>query len=227
MGRREDAIREIKMNLGYPIVTVELSDDDIGWLVDNAMQFLNSYSTDRAMMTVDVVDGVVDLTPYSDQIYNVLNVLPTKATTNSEVDTVFDDVDNLVALSRSRYAADYSTNLLVERARQKSVLAMETPISFRLLNKNTLLLSEKVSRVTLEYRPIWKDQDELDEYWDNLVGGYALAECKIVIGRARKKYTSQKALHEVDSSLLDEGREEMDAINESLSKLNTFFCEVV
>jgi hypothetical protein len=115
--------------------------------------------------------------------------------------------------------------ILERRAMDRLAGALEEPISYR-QNGQVVYFSES-GTLTVEYVPKWKSVDDLDNYWYEVVTRYAEAKCKVTIGRARKKFTSSKALHEIDSSMLEEGNEMIAKIIEEVRASDLIDPEVI
>ena len=73
--------------------------------------------------------------------------------------------------------------------------------------------------ITIEYIPRYKDVSEIvSDYWIDIEMRLALAICKQVIGRIRKKFTQSNALWSLDVDILTEGLEEEKELQEIMRK---------
>ena len=227
IGKLERIIKSIKMSLGYPLVTVELSDEDIEFIVDESIQFLNQYASDTRYLTTTLATKSVDLTAeeFSD-IHSVVQVMKSSQSRFSGNGELSFGPGYATSNIRSGAVSQTMPQVLLERrAMDRLAGALEEPVSYR-QNGQVIYLSES-GTLTIEYVPKWKSVDELDSYWYDVVTRYAEAKCKVTIGRARKKFTSSKALHEIDSSMLEEGNEIIAKIIEEVRASDLIDPEVI
>jgi hypothetical protein len=226
----ERLITNIKMSLGHPLVTVELSDEDIQFIAEESLLYLNQYASDKRFMTINVQGKTINLldSEYA-EIHSIVQVMKSsQATSDSSVlgDTIGMSYQAGYSMSSQGLVPQTLPQVMLERkALSRLSESLEEPISYR-QNGSTVYFSDG-GTLTLEYTPKWKSVDDLDDYWYDIVTRYAEAKCKITIGRARKKFTSSKALHEIDSSMLDEGNELLTSIVESIRSTDLLDPEVI
>lgn len=218
-------IKRIKMAFGYPLVAIELSDEDIQFIIEDSLSNLNQYSGDRKYLTIHLVDKTINLLDpeYSD-IHSIVQVMKSRQSLQSNVSNIIQDC--LGYTSNQLYGGTNLPQAILERkALGRLSESLEEPISFR-QNGSKVHFSESGS-MTIEYTPRWISVDDLDDSTFEKFSRYVEAQCKIVVGRARKKFTSSKALHEVDSSMLDEGTEQLTTVLEEFKTTDLLDPEVI
>ena len=227
IGKLERIIKSIKMSLGHPLVTVELSDEDIEFIVDESILFLNQYASDTRYLTVTLPTKSIDLNDEKfEDIHSIVQVMKSSQSRFSGNGELTFGPGYATSNIRSGASVQTIPQVLLERqAMDRLAGALETPISHR-QNGRVVYFSES-GTFTIEYVPKWKSVDDLDDYWYDNVTRYAEAKCKITIGRARKKFTSSKALHEIDSSMLEEGNEMIAKILEDVRASDLLDPEVI
>jgi len=113
------------------------------------------------------------------------------------------------------YAA-YNTSLQVRNT-------LSTDLLFR-FDKHTNQLYINCSYdlpeyITIEFVPKYDDVSQIvSDFWIDIEMRLALAICKQVIGRIRKKFTQTNALWELDTDILQEGIDEEKELVEQMRK---------
>ena len=133
IGKLERIIKSIKMSLGYPLVTVELSDEDIEFIVDESIQFLNQYASDTRYLTTTLATKSVDLTAeeFSD-IHSVVQVMKASQSRFSGNGELSFGPGYATSNIRSGEVSQTMPQVLLERrAMDRLAGALEEPVSYR------------------------------------------------------------------------------------------------
>lgn len=203
-------ITKIKRTLGYPIVPVELLDDDILAIIQDACEDLYEYSSDYEAKTLPFTT-MIDLTTIED-LALVRDVQSASNTSGGS--------DSLVPYVGPGYIKGYNDLIdtrMIIKSQQRLANSLTKPLSWRVVGKKLMIdAPTDTSSVTVLYVKKWEDESELDSYWNSILTKYATAKVHEVVGRARSKYKSSEGLYEVDASMLDSAQETINTILEEL-----------
>lgn len=232
---KEQYVNFISTLLGGQTVDLELSDKEIGNLVDIALLKVKPYIGTTKLMTVNSSDAI-DLS--SKDVYAVINVYrgsPIDAgeyTFNTDSDksddtilfspSLFNYTNNLLGLSSvDSIAITTLTNQVINQAYGRS-----GDIDFDYDSEEEILYVDTgnsgTDALTIEYIPNYDDVSQISEpFWINFILNYAVALTKIALGRARSKYRLNDLPYEMDGdTLLQEGNQELENLQNDLKELD-------
>jgi hypothetical protein len=201
---REDLVESVKMQLGYPVITLYTKDEQINSMIGTAIRKCQSKACPTFSMSAVITDGKLSL-----------------AGMNLEtVKNVYSDVGTAL------YPADiFSNNLYIQSNLMEAVWAAgkrseqeKLALSDFYMDKEFLYVDNFSGLVTIEYVKKDIEFDELDIEWRGWVESYVTALIKIIEGRIRGKYKLQSGPFEVEADqLISEGT---SALSELDSKLD-------
>lgn len=216
---KEQYVKYIKLQLGAPIVWVELEEmlDDV---VDMAFQELKGYITDCETMTVPY-SNVIDLTGKKvASIAYVMRGAPNVSVSGlQDMMYIYTSRNRTSGVTNSFTLSDYARALLVQQ--NKNALSTDLDFMYDRKEEKLYLYEQKVvsATVTLVYTPDYEDVEEIYEpFWQNLLKRLALAMTKEALGRIRGKYTLGSATYNLDADqLLSEAQSELTEIRTFLN----------
>lgn len=213
-------IKRVKRELGYPLIDIELDDDAIQEIVEDSIEDLNPYAGHYKAQTVNLTNGYADLTTYED-IFEVVGIISAESDTTITNDGLSDiavDCLGYMTNSNSPYTK-FTDRLLLQAARKKLISSFTEDTNFKVVN-DILYVSPTYSQITIEYRPKWTTDDisSMTNEMYTMLSRYVLDKCKITIGRARKKYSSNNAVFNLDVDILEEGQSDLDELLKNLNE---------
>lgn len=232
MGRLQDITKRVKRNLGYPIVTIELDDSEIVELIKDSIYDLNTYSSEYAIETLPLNNSSLDLTKYP-QIYKIIGTIDSRSSGNigtQPSNSIFypnqystnPQVYNVT--SRTCQGTQYGmkevvNRVMINRAYNKLINSVTEPTPSWRMNGDICYFSPNISTVTVEYIVRW-DPDNLilSDEWTRIITRHATNSLKMVLGTARRKYKSNKALFELDTEILKEGMDDQENLIKELEE---------
>lgn len=223
---REEVISYVKKRLGAPVVDTDLTDDQLGGLVDEAFNEVKRYITETRFVTI----------PYSNRIStkdcNINTVTQIFRTRNpSRVSNYLTDIYSISTISNAN--TSLSNLLLSDYLYRTQVTQLKSTITTDLdftFDKEAEQLYVSTyfptpQEITLVYIPEFHDVSEVfEQYWINYITRMSLAYCKEAVGRVRSKYELSSSLYKLDGgNLISEGLSEQDAIRSELNE-NSDIC---
>lgn len=202
---REDLIESVKMQLGYPVITLYTQDEQINTMISTAIRKCQSKACPTFTINAVVSDGKIAISEWN--VETVKNVYLDPGT--------------------AMYPADiFSNNLYIQSNLMEAVWAAgkrseqeKLALSDFYIDKEYIYVDNFSGNVTVEY--IKKDIElgDLDTEWRGWVESYVTALIKIIEGRIRGKYKLQSGPFEVEADqLISEGT---SALQDLDSKLDT------
>lgn len=197
---RQDLIRELKLRLADGIVDVELDREHYDVAIDLALskyRQLSSGSVEESLIFIQTQDGVTEYT-LPNEVMEVRRLYRRGIGTNNSGGTNFDPFDvafnNMYMLQAGQLGG---LAVFDAFSQYKETIGRVFGSEYNFLwNRNTKVLkilrnvrhSEEVMVGVYNYIP---EQVLLgDVYAGTWLGSYALAQCKLILGEARSKYTS-------------------------------------
>lgn len=232
---KQDYIDYIKLMLTADLLELEISDDTIGRYVDQALKQIQRYIDETKLVTVPF-SKCIDLTGFEHS--SIVNVYRTQGFTGDTTQgQTTSDVDPLYAQTWSVFSGGGTMynlqNYVMNYASYNTLLqvrnTMSTDLNFKEdkhANKLYINVSyDTISNITIEYIPIFKTVEQVtSDYWIDILQRYALALVKYGLGRVRTRFTQSNALWQQDGeALLNEGKEELQALIELLRTNSTYF----
>lgn len=212
-------VEDCKRILGYPVVDIALTDDDIKYQVNAAFREVRRYITETRFVTVPYSRGTINTVGC-----NINTVVQVFRTRNPSRVGNFTDIYSLSTLNVSNAT---STNLLLsdylyrtQMNQLKSTITTDLDFTYD-KEHDKLYISTFYPQpvdVTIAYIPEFSDVSEVKEqYWINYINRMAQAFTKIAEGRVRSKYELSSSLYKLDgTSLIQEGISERDTIRQEL-----------
>ena len=217
----------ILRQLGCPFVKVELSQESLCDVLENAKRWFAAKKGVIRYNTIQVIDGV---TAYclDEDVDTVIDVVPSVAPLDiSLVFSPFILVDDKVPYDV--FAAPSSAGLYSSFAQTLQYIEMAKRIlgaEFDWRQENRTLhvfpLPKNASQLIIEYKTTTFAINQLTERDHDLIKRYALAWAKMIIGRIRSKFdsfpTAQGSASMDGVDLITEGREEIKDLDEEIGQ---------
>lgn len=198
-------ISRTKHLLGGEVLSLEISDDSIGDLVEMAFTKIKPYITDTVLLSKPFAQ-VISLE--GENVEDVVRVYPADSSIISQ-DRMF----------------DFEGMKLDRRSMTRSILGsysiVDTEIHFKYYNEKLYLESDKVYSgvVTVEALVTPSLEDLRDERAKTWIESYTLALAKQVLGRIRTKFKSPNVPVEMDGdTLLNEAQTEIQSLEAELQE---------
>lgn len=199
-------IDSIKTELGYPVITLYITDEMISKLIDKAIRKCSGKASPIFTVEKTISSGMVSLAGL-----NVEAVKEIYASTSSSTNQ-----GNLFDSSFYSYDRGNLMNMLADIGSNAEMERLVLPDFY--LDGDNLYVDNYSGNVTIEY--IKKDLDfaDLDVEWRGWVESYATALTKLAEAKIRGKFKPQNAPFETDASdLMSEGQ---SAVSELESRLD-------
>lgn len=228
--KREEYISIITAQLGAPILDIELTDADIGKIIDVAFKELNNYIDTTYFETVTYTGPCIDVSKL--KVKAVLYVTRGTLTTNNANFTNSNQLlfgTNYLITNKystmngykgttSNLMSGYITSLLYQQIR--NTIEQDLDFTFDKRSQKLYLVQQipASNQITIVYNKILENVEEIeDEYWINYMIRLGLAYVKQTLGRIRSKYKMTSAPYELDGdTLLNEAQSELSEIREFL-----------
>lgn len=213
---RESIIAWVKRKLGFPVVEVELTDEQLNDCIDDALEEVAPWVVQRQYITLPA-SQCIDLSPYN--VSYVINVH--KADGEQDAQTPM-DVFNPYSFTQIR--SNSLQGFMYTRVEQQlfagTMQNLKDNISYRYI-KPKLYLDigyPTASRVTIEYSPIIDDLDTItDELYQKFVRRFSLAFARATLSDIRGKYSVSGSPVELDGSTQEsKSDKELDLIRQEL-----------
>lgn len=203
----DDMVESIKTELGYPTISLYISDEQIKTLINKAIRRCAEKAFVIKTVERTVSGGVVDLSDLN--VGTVRNVYPS-GSDNDDNDLFGPDIN----VTGYGFGVENILAQIGYRARGKDLV-----LSDFYLDGDKLYIDDYSGTVFIEYIPKEITFDDLNSKWLSWVEKYATALTKMAEGRIRGKFRPQNAPFELDySELISEGE---SAIQDLESKLET------
>jgi len=232
-------IRYILLKLGAPLVSVELSEEQIGTCINDATEMFSKFaSPDQKFMVIkldDYVEGV-GITLPSD-IMSIFSL--TRDGAGSDFGNLF-SMDSSMMYSLMNYQSPIPrTFSFITFELAKNYMSMINMYSgkgfdFNYNERTKILVLYPDPKVSLYVNMVVvlgcfaiRPEDQI--YGEEWVKREALAEAKILLGTIRKKFSSVQLLGggTVDASIGEEGRTDRDKLIEELQSREGPVCSFV
>lgn len=206
----------IKRKLGYPLMEIELSDDQLEDCIDDALDEIAPWVVQRQYVTLPASE-CIDVSEYK----MAYVIFVHKATSNGVDGTsaqtdVFNPYSYTVITSNRAMVYDRLEQVLYNRSNQ----SLKDNISFKLINDKLYLdIGVPTSdKVTIEYSPKIEDLDTItDPLYKRFVRNFALAYARLILSDIRGKYSVSNSPVELDSSAQEsKADKELDRLREEL-----------
>ena len=212
--RMSKIIRYIEIQLGAPVLELELTPENIKLIVEQAFEEIEHYMSDLYTVTLPYAQ-CIDVSKYNiDAIESVVRA-------NDSVMTGLTFVYPYMGLNNITGAYNlegYADALL--SVRNMNIVSTDMDFHYDKPNRKLYVVANPnvPAYVTLIFKPEYYTVEDIKEqYWDTQLRRLALGMCKVVLGRIRSKYKSNTTKFQLDGdTLLAEGTAEIDAIRQRL-----------
>ena len=230
----EELIEHVKFVLTGDVLELEISDESIARVCNDALRELQRYTNEFRLIEKDYYN-CIDLSDLD--YYSVANVYRTKTVANikdakESIDPVYLQFWTSFGLGLTynvnQYLLNYASYSELEQIRN----TLSTDLYFKEDKANKKLYinisSGNPGKVVIEYIPIYKNIDDVkDDYWIDFLKRLAVAKTKQILGRLRTYAKQSNSLVTLDGdTILNEGNKELDEIRAELEKNNDYFWPV-
>jgi hypothetical protein len=237
---RRDIIEDCMIVLGYPVITLYITQYQIDKLIDFATRKCESKVSMPHLALINVGNGVVDVSKYDveavRQIYEG-NFVGSSSCAKLEIDPNSDGGGGNLGLS--------PCNVCDQLCQYRGYTMMDSPDSRKMLyeyiaynmarsemrnliltdwyldpTSNKLYIDGFSGLVTMEYVKAHSTFEEIarESYWRQWIRDYTLAMVKITEGRIRSKYKISSGVFEIESDeLINEGNNDKQELEQKLT----------
>lgn len=212
-----DLIDDIKTNLGAPVVSLYISDEQIEKLIKSAVRKCSSKACPTFLITLNAGGGVLDLSKYDvDTVKNVFSADLSSGGCSGSCDICSKLCDyrgySDLMTERSRLYDRLAINL--SRAEMDKLEMRDWKFS-----EGMLYLDNYSGPITVEYIKKNISFEDLDSGWRSFVERYSLALVKITEGRIRSKFKMSSGVFEIESDeLISEGNSDLQELETQLNE---------
>jgi hypothetical protein len=222
MGKRTKRIVQyIQTQLGYPVVDLELTPENIKSIVEQAFEELIHYMTDYYTVTVPY-SQCIDLNEYNIDSIELVKRSQDSLLTGLTYLTPYMSMNNITGM----YNIDGYANALLAK-RNMNTISTDMDFMWDKPNRKLYLVANPnpPGNVTIVFKPEYFSVEDIrEQYWDTHLRRLSLGMCKVVLGRIRSKYKSSSAKFQLDGdTLLAEGTAEIDAVRQRLDANKDIF----
>ena len=221
---------ELKLRLTGNLINLELEDSALDGCINSAFRQVQRYIDTTRLATIPYVEAInlKDLNVSSvSRVFRAEGYANAGGTMNST--TGHDPMymaswqmmagSNSLAQGVSQWAQNYAAFNTAMQIRN----TLSTDLLFRYDKHNELLYIncsfDRPKYITIEYVPRYNSVDEIvSDFLIDILMRLALAICKQVIGRIRKKFQQSNALWTLDTDILQEGLDEEKELQELMRK---------
>lgn len=230
----EELVEYVKFQLTGDVLELEISDESIARIINNALKELQRYTNEFRLIEVDY-NNCIDLSNID--YYAVANVYRTKTIANIQdsqepIDPVYLQFWTSFGLGMTYNLNQYLLNYASYSELQQVRNTLSTDLYFK-EDKASKKLYINIStgnpgRVVIEFIPIYKDvSDVKDDYWLDFLKRLSVASAKQIVGRLRTYVKQSNSLVTLDGdTILAEGNKELDELRAELEKNNDYFWPV-
>lgn len=233
-----ELIEDIKMELGWPIVDIEISDDNFNKILDKTMRQLQPYILFTQFKTLPN-SKVIDLPEDVVYVMSIFRGEPKQSAIPSANNLTDDEImfgataHNKMLWDTGSVTGGGGSNLssyYLMKLYYNTLRGNTANVDF-VQNGNKLYVESAMdgSTVTIEYVPKLVSAKQItDPYWSQKLYYLFLANSKIIIGRARSKYIIQSAKYNLDgTAILEEGLQEKQQIMDELEQASLQIFQVL
>ena len=218
---RQNIIDTCLITLGYPVVSLFVTEAQIGKLIDFAVRRCTSKACPMNTISVYAPTGVVDVSGYDiDTIHNVFSGnLDGSSCGNSDGCSICEQLCTYRSYSEMT-KGDWNNPSYDRLAYQYAKSEMKKQNLYDwYLDKDLLYLDNYTGALTIEFIKKSLVLEDLDNFWTAWVENYSLAMVKITEGRIRSKYKLSSGVFDIESdNLVSEGTSEKQDLDERLNE---------
>lgn len=219
-------IDNIKLQLTGGVLDLELTDETLAQLVNAALREVQRYIASTKIITIPY-KACIDLSDYNVSSVSRVFRADGYVIANSDIensaaytDPMYLGIWQMMSGNGNAFGiSDWSYNYGAWNTALQIRNTLSTDLIFR-FDKSTNQLYINVAFdvpdvITIEYVPYYKDVSEVtSDFWVDIIMKLSLALAKVTIGRIRTKFTQNNALWSLDTSILQEGQEELNNLRE-------------
>ena len=207
-------VRYIEIQLGAPVVEVELTPQHIELIIEQAFDEIIHYMTDLYSVTVQYAQ-CIDLSKYN--IDSVESVVRANDAIMTGLTFVYPymGLNNITGAYNLEGYAD-----ALQSARNMNIISTDMDFRWDKPNRKLYVVANPnvPYYVTVIFKPEYYTVEDIrEQYWETQLRRLALGMSKVVLGRIRSKYKSNTTKFQLDGdTLLTEGAAEIDAVRQRL-----------
>lgn len=219
-------VDNIKLQLTGGVLDLELTDETLAQLVNAALREVQRYIASTKIITIPY-KACIDLSEYNVSSVSRVFRADGYVIANSDIensaaytDPMYLGIWQMMSGNGNSFGiSDWSYNYGAWNTALQIRNTLSTDLIFR-FDKSTNQLYINVAFdvpdvITIEYVPYYKDVSEVtSDFWVDIIMKLSLALAKVTIGRIRTKFTQNNALWSLDTSILQEGQEELNNLRE-------------
>ena len=221
----EGYISEIKTQLTGGVLDLEISDDVLAKLVNNALREVQRYIDSTKIITIPY-EPCIDMTKY--KVSSIMHIFRTQGYVIAESDATGGAYTDPMYLGMWQAMSgmgsfSHMSDWIYNYGAWNEALQLRNTLSTDLIYKfdkttNKLYINvafDVPKEITIEYIPYYTDVSEVtSDFWVDIILRLSLALAKVTIGRIRTKFTQSNALWGLDTNILAEGQEELTNLRE-------------
>jgi hypothetical protein len=204
---RLDLIEGVKMELGHPVITLFVTDEQIDKMINKAIRRCQSKVCPTFIVSKTVFDGKIDIVG-----------MDVEAVKNIYGDIESSGSLDLFGMGINTYPL-YSDRAILDAAvlSGKRAELEKFALSDYYLSNDSIYVDNYKGLVTVEYVKKNIDFEDLDTEWRGWVESYVTALAKVIEGRIRGKYKPQGGPFEVEAdTLVSEGTSTIQDLDSKL-----------
>lgn len=229
---RKNIIEDCMTALGYPVVSLFITQEQINRLIDMAVRKCSGKACPRFLQTFYVGNGVVDVSEYNmTAVVSVYSSSGVGGTPDCEGScsglSTCDICDKLCSYRAYSYGLLQGSwnnslyNQLAYQSAKSEQKSLELSDYYLDVGEGKLYLDNYTGTVTVEYTKGSVVLEDLknDSYWLSWISDYTLALTKITEGRIRGKYKATSGVFEIEADeLISEGNTDKQDLEEKLNE---------
>lgn len=232
---RKDIIEDCKIALGYPVISLFITQGQINRLIDFSVRKCSGKACPRFLKTFNAIGGAINVSEYKMEAVSAVyegDISSSNSGENSCTScssglsgcNVCEQLCQNRSYSYGLMQGDWNNELYDRIAYQYAKSEMDNlkTTDYYLDVPNQMLYLDGYSGiVTVEYtkNDITVEDLQYDSYWSSWVRDYTLAMVKITEGRIRSKYKISSGVFEIESDeLISEGNTDKQELEEKLNE---------
>lgn len=230
---RQDIIEDCMIALGYPVVSLFITQEQINRLIDFSVRKCAGKACPRFMQTFNVVSGVIDVSSYGMEAVSAVYSGDIGSSSNGSCSSCRSSISGCNVCEQLCQNRPYSYGLmkgnwnnelydqLAYRYAKSELDNLKMSDYYLDVPGQMLYLDNYSGIITVEYvkNNITIEDLQFDSYWSSWVRDYTLAMVKITEGRIRSKYKLSSGVFEVESDeLISEGNTDKQDLEEKLNE---------
>lgn len=230
---RQDIIDDCMIALGYPVVSLFITQEQINRLIDFSVRKCAGKACPRFTKTFNVVSGAVDVSSYGMEAVSAVYSGDVSSSSSESCSSCGSSISGCNVCEQLCQNRPYSYGLmkgswnnelydqLAYRYAKSELDNLKMSDYYLDVPGQMLYLDNYSGIITVEYvkNNITIEDLQFDSYWSSWVRDYTLAMVKITEGRIRSKYKLSSGVFEVESDeLISEGNTDKQDLEEKLNE---------